>query len=299
MKRKRSSNWDQPAGGLAIGASEGGSTAEQMQRQQTQQMLMQQMMMANNNGGKKTRELYVGNLAIGMVSEQMIREFFNTAMAGLAPECATMPAIANVWMASDNKYSFVEFRTPELATTAMSLDKVELCGRSLHVGRPSGYVPPMNHGMGDQMSMNLGSGVGNVGGLATAMGMGAGMEGAMEMAMVAQGPPPTEVLVLVNMLSAEELATDEYDDIVNDIKEECSQFGTVVDTYVPRPSKDGLEVQCVGKAYVRFSEISAAEKAFDALAGRTFDGKKVACTYLEVDKYEARELEPPSPPPIF
>lgn len=103
------------------------------------------MMMQNNNGGKKTRELYVGNLAIGMVSEQMLREFFNTALANLAPEAAAsgQPMVVNVWMASDMKYSFVEFRTTELATTAMSLDKVELCGRSIHVGRPSGYVPPV------------------------------------------------------------------------------------------------------------------------------------------------------------
>lgn len=118
---------------------------QQMAAQQTQAMLIQQMMMAQqNNGGKKTRELYVGNLAIGMVTDQMLREFFNTALAGLSPEAANGPVVINVWMASDGKYSFVEFRTPELATTAIGLDKVELCGREIHVGRPSGYVPPVS-----------------------------------------------------------------------------------------------------------------------------------------------------------
>lgn len=86
----------------------------------------------------------MGNLAIGMVSDQMLREFFNTALAGLSAEAAAGPVVVNVWMAADMKYSFVEFRTAELATTAMSLDKVELCGRSIHVGRPSGYVPPVS-----------------------------------------------------------------------------------------------------------------------------------------------------------
>ena len=75
-------------------------------------------------------------------SNQMLREFFNTAMAGLSPDAAAQPSVVNVWMASDMKYSFVELRTAELATISMGLDKVELCGRSIHIGRPSGYVPP-------------------------------------------------------------------------------------------------------------------------------------------------------------
>ena len=103
---------------------------------------MQQMMMQQSAGGKKTREVYVGNLAIGMVTDQMLREFFNTALAGLSPDAATQPSVVNVWMAADMKYSFVELRTAELATISMGLDKVELCGRSIHCGRPGGYVPP-------------------------------------------------------------------------------------------------------------------------------------------------------------
>jgi splicing factor U2AF 65 kDa subunit len=37
-------------------------------------------------------------------------------------------------------------RTEELATSAMQLDKVELCNRCINVGRPKGYVePPGGH----------------------------------------------------------------------------------------------------------------------------------------------------------
>lgn len=39
------------------------------------------------------------------------------------------------------RFAFVEFRTEELATTAMTLDKTELCGRQMNIGRPKGYVP--------------------------------------------------------------------------------------------------------------------------------------------------------------
>ena len=40
------------------------------------------------------------------------------------------------------RFGFVELRTEELAAAAMQLDKVELCGRSINVGRPKGYVEP-------------------------------------------------------------------------------------------------------------------------------------------------------------
>lgn len=62
------------------------------------------------------------------------------------------------------------------------------------------------------MAMNMGS-IGNVGGMATMMGIGGGMEGMMEMALAA-GANATKVLVLENMLSVEELATDEYAEVL-------------------------------------------------------------------------------------
>lgn len=44
------------------------------------------------------------------------------------------------------RFGFVEMRTEELATSAMALDKVDLCNRQINVGRPKGYVePPGGH----------------------------------------------------------------------------------------------------------------------------------------------------------
>lgn len=36
----------------------------------------------------------------------------------------------------------MEMRTEELASSAMAMDKVDLCGRAINVGRPKGYVEP-------------------------------------------------------------------------------------------------------------------------------------------------------------
>jgi splicing factor U2AF subunit len=48
--------------------------------------------------------------------------------------------------------------------------------------------------------------------------------------------PATEVLCLLNMVTADELGDeDEYDDILEDIKEECNKYGIVRSIEIPRP----------------------------------------------------------------
>lgn len=59
--------------------------------------------------------------------------------------------------------------------------------------------------------------------------------------------PTTEVLCLLNMVTEEELVDDdEYEDIVEDVKEECNKYGCVKSIEIPRPIH-GVEVPGVGK----------------------------------------------------
>lgn len=58
---------------------------------------------------------------------------------------------------------------------------------------------------------------------------------------------PTEVLCLLNMVMPEELVDDEdYEEILEDIREECCKYGTVRSIEIPRPV-DGVEVPGCGK----------------------------------------------------
>ena len=99
----------------------------------------------------------------------------------------------NVWMAADMKYSFVEMRTHELATAAIALDKVELCGRALNVGRPSGYVAPTGPAI---LTNPL------AGSLAAMQAMASGPMGQMMMA-ASGGGPPSKAVCLENMMTPE------------------------------------------------------------------------------------------------
>lgn len=69
----------------------------------------------------------------------------------------------------------------------------------------------------------------------------------MNSSMNQMGGIPTEVLCLMNMVSPEELLDDEeYEEIVEDVRDECSKYGQVKSIEIPRPV-DGLEVPGTGK----------------------------------------------------
>lgn len=67
---------------------------------------------------------------------------------------------------------------------------------------------------------------------------------------VQMGGHPTEVLCLMNMVLPEELLDDEeYEEIVEDVRDECSKYGLVKSIEIPRPV-DGVEVPGCGKVRV-------------------------------------------------
>lgn len=101
---------------------------------------------------------------------------------------------------------------------------------------------------------------------------------------------PTDVLCLLNMVQPEELEDEEeYDDILEDVREECSKYGFVKSLEIPRPIK-GVEVPGVGKIFVEFNSILDCQKAQQALSGRKFANRSVVTSYFDPDKYHRREF---------
>ena len=71
--------------------------------------------------------------------------------------------------------------------------------------------------------------------------------GLMNSSVNQMGGLPTEVLCLMNMVAPEELLDDEeYEVIVEDVRDECSKYGQVKSIEIPRPV-DGLEVPWTGQ----------------------------------------------------
>ncbi|KAG8527040.1 uncharacterized protein KY384_008469 [Bacidia gigantensis] len=120
----------------------------------------------------------------------------------------------------------------------------------------------------------------------------AGLEmGVSAMSMLAGTTSDTldegRVLQLLNMVTPEELMDgEEYEEICEDIKEECEKYGAVLEMKVPRPSGGSRQSNGVGKIYVKYDTPESARKALQALAGRKFADRTVVTTYFSEESFE-------------
>ncbi|KYN08639.1 Splicing factor U2AF 50 kDa subunit [Cyphomyrmex costatus] len=110
------------------------------------------------------------------------------------------------------------------------------------------------------------------------------------LSMVGTSGPATEVLCLLNMVTPEELMEEEeYEDILEDIKEECNKYGVVRSVEIPRPI-EGVDVPGCGKVFVEFNSVIDCQKAQQTLTGRKFNNRVVVTSYFDPDKYHRREF---------
>lgn len=94
------------------------------------------------------------------------------------------------------------------------------------------------------------------------------------------------VLQLLNMVTPEELMDpDEYEEICEDVREECEKYGQVLELKVPKPSGPRLNAG-VGKIYVKYDKPESAQKALRALAGRKFADRTVVVTFFGEEYFD-------------
>ncbi|KAL8755286.1 MAG: hypothetical protein Q9199_003752 [Rusavskia elegans] len=100
------------------------------------------------------------------------------------------------------------------------------------------------------------------------------------------------VLQLLNMVTAEELIDNEdYNEICEDVKEECDKYGEVLEMKIPRPSGGSRQSNGVGKIFVKYDSADSARKALQSLAGRKFADRTVVTTYFsEYLNHDARQF---------
>lgn len=105
------------------------------------------------------------------------------------------------------------------------------------------------------------------------------------------GPgPASEILCLMNMVTPDELEDEEeYEDILEDVKEECGKYGYVKSVEIPRPIK-GVEVPGLGKIFVEFGSFIDCQKAQQALSGRKFSNRVVVTSYFDPDRFHHRDF---------
>ncbi|KAL5715196.1 hypothetical protein ACHQM5_017053 [Ranunculus cassubicifolius] len=103
---------------------------------------------------------------------------------------------------------------------------------------------------------------------------------------------PTRVVCLTHVISADELRDDdEYQDIVEDMKEEGGKYGNLVNVVIPRPRPDGEPSPGVGRVFLEYADTDGASKARAGLNGRRFSGNQVIAVYYPEDKFLQGEYD--------
>lgn len=159
---------------------------------------------------------------------------------------------------------------------------MELGDRYLVVQRASLGANPMKAGMNGQTMADFGPG--SVPVTAPSILAAAASDASSQ---------ATRVLQMLNMVAVEELIGDEdYLEILEDIKEECSKYGKVEEVKIPRPiktEKNKVDIKAsegikdLGKVFVLFEKEEETTKALRAIAGRQFGGRMIICAYASLE----------------
>ncbi|KIW15753.1 hypothetical protein PV08_05803 [Exophiala spinifera] len=160
--------------------------------------------------------------------------------------------------------AFCEYSDPAVTSVALEgLNGMDLAGNAIKVTRASiGYTQAAGLDMG-----------------VNAMSMFAGT--------TSDGFEDGRVLQLLNMVTAEELIDNEdYEEICEDVMEECSKYGTILAMKIPRPSGGSRQSAGVGKIFIKYEDPQSAKKALQALAGRKFADRTVVTTYFDEASFD-------------
>ncbi|XP_030974316.1 splicing factor U2af large subunit B isoform X1 [Quercus lobata] len=102
----------------------------------------------------------------------------------------------------------------------------------------------------------------------------------------------TKVVCLTQAVSPDELKEDDdYQDILEDMREECGKFGTLVNIVIPRPQPNDEPSPGVGKVFLEYADIEGSTKARTGLNGRKFGGNSVVAVYYSENKFAQGDYE--------
>ncbi|XP_061339580.1 splicing factor U2af large subunit A-like isoform X7 [Gastrolobium bilobum] len=339
---------------------------------------------------RHARRVYVGGLP-PTANEQSVATFFSQVMAKIGGNTAGPgDAVVNVYINHDKKFAFVEMRSVEEASNAMTLDGIIFEGAPVKVRRPTDYNPSLAATLGpSQPNPNL-----NLGAVGLTPGSAGGLDGpdrifvgglpyyftetqirelletfgplqgfdlvkdretgnskgyafcvyqdlavtdiacaalngikmgdktltvrranqganpqqpkpeqesifmhaqqqiALQKLMLQPALVATKVVCLTHAVSADELKDDEvYEEILDDMRKECSRFGTLVNVVIPRPQPDGEQSAGVGKVFLEYVDVDGATKARAGLNGRKFDGNQVVAVFYPENKFAQGDYE--------
>ena len=201
--------------------------------------------------------LFVGGLPY-YLSEEEVKELFAT----FGP-IKFLNLIRDKQTGSSKGYGFIVYEDPSVVEAAIAgLNNMKLGDRAISVRRAD-----------PQKSSEPGAPVTNP---------DAGTQQTMFTAV------KPKVVRLANAVTLEELEDDDdYEDIVEDMREEAGKYGQVVDVHVPRPTGKGDPPPGVGLVLIEFVSPESALNARLGLHGRKFGARSVEARLMLDEDFRA------------
>jgi splicing factor U2AF 65 kDa subunit len=105
-------------------------------------------------------------------------------------------------------------------------------------------------------------------------------------------PNQTRVLVLLNMVTDEDLSSDQNrQELVAEVSEECSKYGTLLAVRVPRPQDSGVAPSAIRKIFLEYATVVEAVRAQGELQGRKFGSSVVQTSFYSESDFAEGKLE--------
>lgn len=225
------------------------------------------------------KKLYIGNLPTTMTPPSLVK-MLNIALLTLKPEdFAPGEPVIGSWVSPDGHYAFVEFRTAEEATKGFILNGFKIMGIPLKVGRPKTY-------------QGLPQSVEEVGPSNTVAAI---------LMKTKKNIPiktykfimPTKVLCLNSIIKGLDIEDeDKYNEVAEDIKQECEKYGKVLGVFMPRKDVEDNATPGMGNAYVMYENVEQSKLARRFLSLKRFNNKLIYIQYIPEEDFINKKFDP-------
>ena len=97
--------------------------------------------------------------------------------------------------------------------------------------------------------------------------------------------------MFINAVSPEDLLDDsDYEEIIDDFRQKCSAYGTVLNVEIPRPNiKEGTYTDDVGKIFIKFSTLKTAKIARYNISGLKYNNRLIVGSFYPESYFDIRE----------
>ena len=102
---------------------------------------------------------------------------------------------------------------------------------------------------------------------------------------------PSRVVMFINAVSPEDLLDNEdYEEIIDDFRQKCSAFGTVLNVEIPRPNiEEGTYTDDVGKIFIKFASLKTAKIARYNISGLKYNNRLIVGSFYPENYFDIRE----------